>query len=153
MLIITGTSTGTVIVGILLAGLTTSLLVPIPPKPQHLPPQLKPSSGPYSIPISKLLESLYSRNDKQSKQPKEEFHERLMEDRFKKPLKRKKRTSDCVSVRSEYEGKHIQFFKSSPAFASTLRNELKNIIYISRAISQPFLAQNGTNEPSTTPVC
>ena len=107
LFIITGTSTGTVIVGILLAGLTTSLLVPIPPKPQYLPPQLKPSSGPYSIPISKLLESIYSRNDKQSKQQKEEFHERLMEDSFKKPLKRKKRQSDCVSVRSEYEGKYI----------------------------------------------
>ena len=135
LFIITGTSTGTVIVGILLAGLTTSLLVPIPPKPQYLPPQLKPSSGPYSIPISKLLESIYSRNDKQSKQQKEEFHERLMEDSFKKPLKRKKRQSDCVSVRSEYEGKYIQWFKSSPAFASTLRKELKNIAHISRATS------------------
>ena len=93
-----------------------------------------------------MLESIYSHNDKQPKQPKEEFHERLMEDSFKKPLKRKKRQSDCVSVRSEYEGKYIQCFKSSPAFASTLRKKAQ----ISRAISQPFLAQYSPNEPSST---
>ena len=100
-----GTSTGKIIVGILLASLTTTLLTPIPPKPQLAIPMLQTSG----VRLSTLFDDPLKGNIINSikREQNKSTLQKLPDKKNEKILKRHKRQEDCLSARVQYEGNQI----------------------------------------------